>query len=170
MNTQHSFTLLINLPQPATNDLILQRALESPVWILDAGNCFNPYQIVRQIRSKTPQVETVLRRILVARAFTCFQVVSLLEQTQINFGSIFILQLLTTFADEMIKINDRMRLLKQVGAQIERLRQFVPLTITLNTTRFTGDPVMGWVSRLQTRADQILLPEYVAESPTPTLF
>lgn len=170
MKTPHSLTLLVNLPQDAANDLILQHAMKSPVWILDAGNCFNPYQIVRQIRRETPQVKAVLERIQVARTFTCFQVVSLLEQTQINSGSIFMLWLLTTFADEMIKINDRMRLLKQVDAQIKRLRQFVPLTITLNTTRFAGDPVMDWVSRLQVRADQILLPERVVDESLPRLF
>jgi hypothetical protein len=169
MKTQYSFTLLVNLPQAATSNLILQHALESPVWILDAGNCFNPYQIVRQIRRQTPQVKSVLQRIQVARAFTCFQVVSLLEQTPITRGPIFTLRLLTTFADEMIKINDRMRLLKQVDAQIERLRPFVPLTITLHTARFAGSPVMDWVSRLRAHADQIRLPESVIEEPVPML-
>jgi hypothetical protein len=169
MKTQQSLTLLVNLPQDAANNLILQRAMESPVWILDAGNCFNPYQIVRSIRRQTPQVKVVLERIQVARAFTCFQVVSLLEQTPINSGSIFILRLLTTFADEMIRLNDRLRLLRQVDAQIERLRWIAPLTITLNTTRFAGDPVMDWVSRLQARADQTLLPERVANEPLPRM-
>jgi hypothetical protein len=97
MKTTHALTLLGNLSQAAANDRILQHALESSVWILDAGNCFDPYQIVRQIRRQTPQVKVVLERILVARAFTCFQVVSLLEQTQINSGSIFILRLLIDF-------------------------------------------------------------------------
>jgi hypothetical protein len=165
MKTQQSLTLLINLPQATANDRILQHALETPVWILDAGNCFNPYLIVRQIRRETPQVKAILERIQVARAFTCFQVVSLLEQTHIGSGLIFILRLLTTFADEMIQMNDRIRLLKQVDAQIERLRQFVPLTITLNTTRFAGDPVMDWISRLREGANQILLPEYVEDEP-----
>ena len=170
MNTQHALTLLVNLHAASANDLILKRAMNSPVWILDAGNCFNPYQIVRQIRMQTPQVKAVLDRIQVARAFTCFQVVSLLEQTQINLGSIFILRLLTTFADEMIQVTDRMRLLKQVDAQIVRLRQRVPITVTLNTTRFESDPIMDWSSRLQARADKVLLPGCAVDTPLPRLF
>jgi hypothetical protein len=70
----------------------------------------------------------------------------------------------------MIQINDRIHLLKQVDAEIERLRQFVPLTITLNITRFAGGPVMDWISRLQARADKILLPESVKDEPMPRLF
>jgi hypothetical protein len=97
-------------------------------------------------------------------------VVSLLEQTQVNSGSIFILRLLTTFADEMIQVRNRLRLLKRVDAQIERLRQSAPLTITLNTARFESDPVMDWASQLQARADKILLPEYLADKTLPTLF
>ena len=170
MNAQHSLTILVNLAKESANELILQQAMENSVWILDAGNCFNPYQIVRQIRMTTPQVKPVLARIQVARAFTCFQVVSLLEQTQIGSGSIFILRLLTTFADEMIQMSDRIRLLRQVDAQIERLRQSVPLTITLNTARFENNPVVDWAARLQSRADKILLPEPVADEPVPTLF
>ena len=170
MNAQYSLTLLVNLHGASASDLVLNRAMDSPVWILDAGNCFNPYQIVRQIRMQTPQVKAVLERIQVARAFTCFQVVSLLEQTQVNSGSIFILRLLTTFADEMIQTKDRMRLLKRVDSQIERLGRRVPLTITLNTTRFEGDPIMDWASRLQARADKILLPDRVPDNAPLILF
>lgn len=170
MNTPHSLTLLTNLPKTSANDLIIQHAMDGPVWILDAGNCFNPYQIVRQIRMQTPQIKAVLARIQVARAFTCFQVVTLLEQTQINTGSIFILRLLATFADEMIQVRDRLRLLKQVDSHIDRLRQTVPLAITLNTARFESDPIMDWCSRLQTRADKTLLPECTLDESLPTLF
>ncbi len=170
MNTQHSLTLLTNLPQSSVDDQITQCAMENSVWILDAGNCFNPYQITRQIRMQTPQVKAVLERIQVARAFTCFQVVTLLEQTRITQGSIFILWLLTTFADEMIQVGDRLRLLKQVDFQIDRLCQSAPITVTMNTTRFESDPIMDWVSQLQARAGKILVPEYTPDEPLPTLF
>lgn len=170
MDTQHSLTLLANLPKASVNELIFQQALENPVWILDAGNCFDPYRIVRQIRMQTPQVKAVLGRIQVARAFTCFQVVTLLEQTQITQGSIFILRLLTTFMDEMIQMGDRMRLLKQVDVQIERLCQCVPITVTMTTAHFESAPIMDWCSRFQTRADKFLQPEYIANEPLPTLF
>ncbi len=170
MNAPYSLTILANLPKTSVNDLIIQCSVDSPVWILDAGNCFNPYQIVRQIRAQTPHVKAVLERIQVARAFTCFQVISLLEQTQITQGSIFILRLLTTFVDEMIMMKDRLRLLKQVNSQIERLCQSVPLTITLDMARFESDPIMDWSSRLQARADKILLPEIVPDHSPLTLF
>jgi hypothetical protein len=170
MKKSDSLTLLIDLHVSAVNDLVFQRAMDTPVWILDAGNSFDPYQIVRKIRRQTPLVKAILGRIQIARAFTCFQVVSLWEQTQIFEGSVFILRLLTTFADEMVPLKDRLCLLRQVDAQIDRLNACAPVTVTVNIARFESDPIVDWCSCLQKRADKVLLPERVIDGHPPTFF
>jgi hypothetical protein len=170
MKKTHSLTLFVDLPVFVVNDLIVRCAMDDLVWILDAGNCFDPYRIIRQIRRQTPLVKSILGRIRIARAFTCFQVVSLLEQTQIFEGSVFLPRLLTTFADEMIPLHDRLRLLRHVDHQITRLNDCAPITVTLNIARLECGPVMDWCSRLQKRADKVFLPERVSDCHPPTLF
>ncbi len=170
MKKSHSLTILIDLPSATADDLVIQSAIDGPAWVLDAGNCFDPYRIVRQIRRQTPRVESVLERIQVARAFTCFQVISLLEQTRISEGSVFVLRLLTTFADELVPLRDRLRLLKQVSAQLDRLSGCAPITVTLNTNRLESDPVMDWCVHLQSQADKVFLPRRTVDQSSPTLF
>jgi hypothetical protein len=149
---------------------IIHQALCGPVLILDAGNCFNPFRLTRQIRRQTHQIQPVLDRIQVARAFTCFQVVSLLEQTYNPKGPVFILRLLTSFADEMIPVYERLRLLKQVDRHVDRLRQATSVIVMIKNTHFQGDPLLEWLSQFQSRADEVVFPEPGIRPQPATLF
>ena len=80
---------------------IIEQALDSPVYVLDAGNCFNPLRLTRLIRRHTIQVQRTLDHIQVARSFTCFQLISLLEKTLSPEGPVYILRPLTSFSDEL---------------------------------------------------------------------
>ena len=62
-------------------DLIAELALRGPVTVLDGGNCFPAYRIAQLIRRKSLQVDSISRHIFVRRAFTCYQMVNLLEST-----------------------------------------------------------------------------------------
>ncbi len=94
-----------------------------PVRVLDGGNRFNAYVLARAARGQ-PQV---LDRITASRAFTCYQVLSLLESTPaIQVASaevprIVILDLLNTFYDESVHLGERKRLLRACLVQLERL-------------------------------------------------
>lgn len=171
-HAQHPLTLIFE-SRPLRESLdedIVQKALCAPVVILDAGNCFNPLRLTRSIRRQTVQIQQTLDRIQVARAFTCFQVVSLLEQTRYPKGSVFILRLLTTFADEMAPVYERQRLLDQVDTHIERLRCTVPVTVVIKKNHFQDDPLLEWVAQLQGRADEIVFPKLGFHSEPATLF
>lgn len=152
------------------DDRVIQQALAGAVFILDAGNCFNPLRLTRQIRRQTLQIQTVLDRIQVARAFTCFQVVSLLEATSNPAGPVFILRLLATYADEMVPVYERLRLLKQVDGHIQRLRRTAPVVVTIRNTHFQEDGLLEWVSQLQARASEVILPTLVIHPEPATLF
>jgi hypothetical protein len=140
-----------------------------PVWVLDAGNCFNPLRLVRAIRWQTLQIQRVLEQIQVARAFTCFQVVALLQQTCNLQGPVFILRPLTAFRDEMIPVHERLRLLKEADAHIDRLQSTSAVTVMIKGGCFQGDPLLDWLSALQARADDILFPNPVMP-PRPLTF
>lgn len=161
--TQHTLTLMLGTraQQSSLDKSILQLAMNGPISILDAGNCFNPLRMTRQIRRETLEIQAVLDRIQVARAFTCFQVLSLLEQTRSPESPVFILRLLTTFADEMVPVYERLRLLAQADAHIDRLRRTAPVTVTIRDVPLQEDPLLEWVTRLQVRADEVLFPKLV---------
>ena len=92
-----------------------------PLNILDGGNLFNAYTVARAARGRSE----VLDRITVARAFTCYQVLSLLEGTspQVPPASLVILDLLATFYDESVQAGERKRLLCACLAHLRRLDQ-----------------------------------------------
>lgn len=169
---QYSLTLMLDFRAQAEilEERIVQQALSGSVWVLDAGNCFNPLRLTRRIRRQTIQIRTVLDHIQVARAFTCFQVVSLLEQTQAPQGPVYILRLLATFRDEMIPVYERLRLLEKIDRQIGRLQQTAPVVVALRGSALQEDPLLGWVAQLQTRADEVIFPKLVEPHRLAVLF
>ncbi|HVM72866.1 MAG TPA: hypothetical protein VMT91_13975 [Anaerolineales bacterium] len=87
------------------------------VTVLDGGNRFNAYTVARAARGRSD----VLARIHVARAFTCFQALALLEGTPADSGPFVLLDLLRTFYDESVPPAERKRLLRLCLAQLRRL-------------------------------------------------
>jgi hypothetical protein len=113
------------------SDLIAELALRGPVTVLDGGNCFPAYRIAQLVRGKSLQVESISRRIFVQRAFTCYQMTSLLENAPALDQPHIILNLLSTFQDDQVKPNEAGRLLTICLSHIERLCLVAPVAITL---------------------------------------
>jgi hypothetical protein len=97
----------------------VQMAEHAGVRVLDGGNRFNAYTLARAARGR-PEV---LNRITVARAFTCYQALALLESTPASDGPFVILDLLRTFYDESVQAGERKRLLRACIAQMQRLER-----------------------------------------------
>ena len=89
------------------------------VHVLDGGNRFNGYTLARAACGR----QEILNRITVARAFTCIQVLALLESTPASDGPFVILDLLRTFYDESVQAGERKRLLRCCISQMQRLEQ-----------------------------------------------
>ena len=101
--------------------LTARLALTGRVRLVDAGNCFDGYGLARQLRQKTPLWQAALERVSVARAFTCYQVETLLTESVADTSPVLVLNLLDTFYDENVKLPERMRLLEVSLAQLRRL-------------------------------------------------
>jgi hypothetical protein len=117
---------VMSLPRGSTRlllDLAAQLALESPLRVLDGGNCFNVYTVAQALRRHTPRVYAALGRIDVARAFTCYQVTTLLENTPAGPYPTLVLDLLATFYDESVPLGERRRLLHKNVGELRRLSQ-----------------------------------------------
>jgi len=61
-------------------DLTARLSLRGPLYLLDCGNRSNMYRVARTLRTLTDDPVAVMRNIRLSRAFTCYQVVALLEK------------------------------------------------------------------------------------------
>lgn len=160
---------LMVLPRPVrrevTNTTIAHLALRSPVRVLDGGNRFDAYGISRSLRRKTPHLKSALERIQVRRAFTCYQVISLLSEVPLSTLPTLVLDLLTTFYDESVDLPERLRLLKLCLEQLRRLSRHAPVITT--TTPRPDQQQDELLEQLEECADQTW--RFEMEQPAPVL-
>jgi hypothetical protein len=143
-------------------------ALRGPVSVLDGGNCFNAFRVARYVRSQTPHLDEALDRISIARAFTCYQVVSLFEQTPATEAPKLVLDLLSTFCDESVTVPESERLLCIVIDHLHRFKSLGPVMVSI---RPPPQPERsGLVDLISSAADQIYARDIPVEPVTPTLF
>ena len=136
--------------------LIAELALHGPVTVLDAGNRFMAYRIAKLIRNKSLDVEQISKRIILRRAFTCYQVVSLLEGTHAFSHPHIILDLLQTFHDDQVSVPESRRLLNTCLKEIDRLRFVAPIVVSLAPAPASGKPFL--VDDLCAQADEVFTP------------
>jgi len=159
----------------AMSEFTARLALAGEVRVLDAGNWFEAHAIARLARRYTAELEAVLGRVQVARAFTCYQVIALLEQSLASAAPTLVLNLLSTFADESVPLVERERLLEQAIVHLRRLSQLAPVAVStpppaspdelLLPPPYLGEPGGGppdreqlatMVARLEEAADQVV--------------
>lgn len=128
-------------------------ALAGPVHILDIGNQFDAYYVARLIRRQVEGVDKVLSQIQVARAFTCFQAVALFEQVAFTDRPTLVLDLLATFYDDSVSLNESQRLLQIVLGHLKRLCQTAPVVLSLYPPRLAERAYL--VQMVMDLADQV---------------
>lgn len=106
-------------------------ALCGTVRVLDGGNSYNALYVARYIRRHTVHLTETLNRISVARAFTCYQMVTLLQETVVSPAPTLVLDLLTTFSDESIDLGESVRLLRLAIVQLQRLYRLAPVVVSI---------------------------------------
>jgi hypothetical protein len=135
--------------------LIAELALCGTVTVLDGGNRFPAYQIMRMLRRRTPNLLPTANRIFLRRAFTCHQMLALLESTPSLPQPYLILDLLGTFHDENVPTAEVSRLLDRCLAQLDRLRMEAPVVISLASPH-TNEGRLFLHERVCARGDQML--------------
>jgi hypothetical protein len=152
-----TITLALDSRAQAENivELAADLALLGSVHVLDAGNCFGAYKAARLVRRRTRRSAEALQRILVARAFTCYQVVTLLKQTPDSSDPKLVMGLLATFRDESVTVEESRRLLGVVIDELLRLRQSA--AIVVSTSRPPQAARACLVEMLMDVADQVLV-------------
>jgi hypothetical protein len=134
------------------------------VRVLDGGNRFNAYTVARLARGR-PQV---MDRITVSRAFTCYQVRSLLESTPASAGPFAILDLLNTFYDESVQAGERKRLLRACLTHLERLGWSCGGAASVYPPKVPSQVALEMLAMLQeASADTFFIQPLAAASPEP---
>ena len=106
-------------------------ALNGRVRVLDCGNRFNVYPVAQAVRRITPRLEETLSHITLARAFTCYQVLTLLEETAAQPVAALVLDLLSTFLDENVTFAESRRLLQLGIGHLQRVSAAAPVVVSV---------------------------------------
>ena len=170
--TPQTITLAVIAPamRSVMIDIAAQIAVERPLLILDGGNWFDAFYFAREVRRRTVDMEHVLNRVEVARAFTCYQMVSLLGQTQAAQGPILILDMLATFYDDAITTAESYRLVRNCLAHIRSLRVPAPLAICVHPPPPDQSERVGLIDALCNIANTIFSEEQEQSMITARLF
>jgi phage tail sheath gpL-like len=148
------FSLAV-LPHGSTRQVlqvVARLALRGSLRVLDGGNRFNAYTVALALRQHTIEVEAILEQIHVARAFTCYQVVTLLTQTPAIPQPTLVLDMLATFRDESVSLEERRRLLRSCLDQLHRLAGGAPLLVSAIPQGTQSDELLIMLEEV---ADQI---------------
>jgi hypothetical protein len=162
-------------------------AERGPLTVLDGGNRFNAYLVARGARGQSE----LLERITVSRAFTCYQMLTLLETTPALLAScqqdgaraarsrpaalprpILVLDILNTFYDESVKVHERRRLLTGCIAHLNRLSRPAGGAVTVHPPAVPSPEAIEFVRMLEAHAADMFLPEQPLALPIsqPRLF
>ena len=113
-------------------ELVARLALQGELEVVDGGNTFNAYHVVRTLRRQTTAYAQAMARIRLSRVFTCYQMATLLAELegQPRGGTpLLALDFLSTFADENVAVAERRRLLKTCLGHLRRMTSGGPVGV-----------------------------------------
>lgn len=140
--------------------------------VFDGGNCFDGYFVARLARRLSPDPYAVLDRIKLSRAFTCFQMAQLVENSPAQPQPLVLLNLLATFYDESVSLREVERLLANTLTHLKRLAAVGPVLVGTQEPRTLVKDRWSLLDQLQAAADNawLLRPPHEQPPLQPPLF
>lgn len=146
-------------------DLTARLSLRGPLYLLDCGNRSNMYRVARTLRALTDDPVAVMRNIRLSRAFTCYQVVALLEIAASRPAApVLVLDLLATFMDESVQVQESNMLFNCALQLLSALGQSTPVVISAKPLLSISAPRSGLLEQLK-EAATVIWEENVLPSP-----
>ncbi len=140
-----------------------------PIRVFDGGNRFDGYFVARLARRLSSDPHATLERIQLSRAFTCFQLAELIENTPgggdfltptridplttDGESLLFVLDLLNTFYDESVPLRDSERLLHNTISHLKRLASNGPVIVGAREPRVLVKERWTLLDQLQVASD-----------------
>jgi len=125
------------------------------VRVLDGGNRFDAYSIARLVGG----YPEVLDRISISRAFTCHQVLSLLESTPADDSPFIVLDMLRTFYDEAVPFQERKQFLRDCIVQLDRIGKLAMGVVSIHPPSDITATILEMRELLRSSATESLLIE-----------
>lgn len=150
---------------PTLFDLVARMALQGPLYVLDGGNTFQGYPLARALRRRGADIAGPLRRVLLSRAFTCYQMSALLEETAFEVQPVLVLDFLATFYDQGVRIADRRRLLRDCIHRLQALGRQSPVVIWVRQRSVVPEEALGFLNIVQNAAGQVWYPPHPPALP-----
>jgi hypothetical protein len=119
-------------------DLIGRLVQQTPLRLIDGGNRFDPYRCSRVVAAALAPgecLDALLKRIQIARAFTCYQMLTLLSELPASPFPVLALDLLATFYDESVPAPEAERLLSECVSHLRRLSAQAPVVVSIGPPR-----------------------------------
>jgi hypothetical protein len=110
-------------------ELFAALALRGSFYAIAGGEWLPTYALVHSVRRRTIEVQQVLGRVRLARPFTCYQVLDLLEDIRPERDPILVLDFLHHFYNPDIQPSVRQRVLEQCCRHLQRLALLRPLIV-----------------------------------------
>ena len=110
-------------------ELFAALALRGSFYAIAGGEWIPTYALVQSVRRRTTEVQQVLGRVRLARPFTCYQVLDLLEDIRPERDPILVLDFLHHFYNPDIQTSVRRRVLEQCCKHLQRLSLLRPLIV-----------------------------------------
>jgi len=108
-------------------------ARSTPVLVMDAANRFDPYGLTREARRRGLSQQEALARVQVARAFTCHQLVRLVEEILPEALApgclVIVLGPVSLFYDEQVPWAERRRLFKELTTLLGQIKSQAALLL-----------------------------------------
>ncbi len=169
-------------------ELVARLACQGPLRLLEGGNRFDVYRCNQAIARALQELQVkaspragveegsaaefslrqIMERIQLARAFTCYQLVSLLKQTPALPMPTLVLDMLTTFYDENVSNDESLRLLGVCLEELQRLNRVAPVAVSVRPAPPGSRPAL--LETLLGAAGQVWTLEPDVPAPPPTLF
>jgi hypothetical protein len=161
---QPPFPLIILVAPFAASQTMLEfaarLAIYTPLRVLDGGNRFNAREVARLLRYlNAPDLYQALGGIQVRRAFTCYQMTTLLEDTPPSIQPSLVVDLLDTFYDESAPLLERRNLVKRCMRQLRNLSSLAPTVASVRPPRPSQADPTGLLEIVQNASDLYWLPE-----------
>ena len=156
--------IVLYTPNAAREEIALltaELALRAAVTVLDGGNRFMPYRVAQILRRRTVNISAASNRVFIRRAFTCYEMNSLLADTRVMHQPCLILDLLSTFQDDHVPAYAARRLLTSCLEQIQRVKICAPVVITLSAPLVQDRSFL--IEQVCEKADEV----FMQAAPTP---
>ncbi len=156
---------------PLMLELAARLAAGGALHVLDGGNRFNVYPVAKALRRLTVHLDDALERITLSRAFTCYQMLALLQETPARPRPTLLIDFLATFFDESVTLKEARRLLGACLPHLKLLSVPAPLIISVKPPAPIAAARQPLIDQLQQVVDQSWAFEPLpAERTQPGLF